>query len=427
MIAEQSSYSASYPHNPMIVKNCGQKPLQVVSNNNVVSILQSDQSLEDRLITEGQRKLLEKRQRIKDESNPFKKQITAVMARCEEQYKQMPAQKHEGKATIPVTPVASEEKVKGKHKISGKQSSLSNSDKVRYYEKEQSIARWDRGLGLMDLFLHRKKGSQRKHRDDIPSQKFNGFEISVEGPEMGEKEQTLVLWLMMLARKKNAEKNIKTTEKGDSYAIRTVRTCPIRTDITELYRLLGLKKSGQNQKLIEDLLIKVKAVTVKIKSLDSSKKTVITSLISGDIGIGPEGINVTLNHLLTEALMASAQKGGGGYAAINMIDHMSLPKGPIRLLHTRLCVWGGQSKDISNVGLETLILRVFGFVADKRINRQEYSDQRKTIIRGLKLIAGFKSFQGKLMPLGITSGDIFPTESDNNPTECDMSPTKSDI
>lgn len=288
---------------------------------------------------------------------------------------------------------------------------LTIAEKIRHYDNKQKIARMDRGFGLSDLFYHVPQGSERRYREDIAPQLFDGHKITITAPDMGEFEQSLLLAYMMIA---SNQKDI-ITELGSAderlVAVPTViinkkevanpalskSTCAVRTGISKVLKAVDMDDSSQNRTYIKAAHKRLCATVIEVKDL-STGNIAITNLISGTIGSGHESFCFRLNYRLTEVLLMSGAAGGGGYTKINMNERFSLPKGPARLLYTYLCVTG-----LDNIGSEAAMRHVYGQPLklsknpdkkEKNRVRQELLRRKKTMQEAVNLISelpGFKS------------------------------------
>lgn len=309
-----------------------------------------------------------------------------------------------------------EKKIKTAEKVAKTALAKKESDQagVRLGEKESWVARYDNALASCDLFCHvnqRGNGVQIK-----PEMRFEvgNYKYRIVAPPIGAPEQTMLLALMFLARQQDAYKELTpgreseglvpdiafqddecgneliTTDTGGKLVM-TIKTSP-----TELARTCGLSFSGQRAETIEDTIQNLCAVNMKMKNKMSGKWD-ITQLISKTKGDRLESIEVSLNFRLTEILLISGNAGGGNYAGISLTSHHLIKTNVGRLLHTWLCVWGGNKKDMSRPLMETMIKQVYGSVSN---NKVELHRQRSSIHAALGLIATFPEFRYRKLPLG---------------------------
>lgn len=295
---------------------------------------------------------------------------------------------------------------------------LENLIQIRHYEKSNNIARYDSTFGSCELFRYVKRGGFMPKREHIKFE-LGDFRYSIAAPLMGDAEQSMLLAIMLMARKQDAQEKM-TPGKEDRKLVplndidgkliveneaAEKMVARVKTGTTILAKAIGLKKSSQNAEKVEDILQTLAMVNIKRKNMKTGAWD-ITQLISQTKSTGHESLVVGINFRLTEILLASGESGGGNYAAINMDNHIALPKGAARLLHTWLCTWGGRRKDISQPLIETLIKQVYGYVATERTALYR---QKQEIHNALKLISAFEAFRDRKLPLGYKNGVVVGT------------------
>ena len=301
---------------------------------------------------------------------------------------------------------------------------LTQADKVLYHQVSQKIVRYDRGLALSELFRQTSQKEPLKFRNDIKPQEFDGFKITLTAPDMGESEQSLLIAYLMIAaqqlqdgkilledgcadHKLVQEKVVRRdgSELHNTAAIKKT-TCLIQIGTMQLYEVLGVKESGQNRAVYKACHERLCSTTVEIEDM-STGEVCVTSLISGEFGVGRNSINCRLNYILTNILLSVGPTGAGGYVSIQLEEYFELPKGPIRLLYVFLCTWGGNRKNLS-IGLDKLIPHIFSRSAvsvsektegEKNRERKSQERQKKQIIKGISLISNLPTFVDKILPV----------------------------
>ena len=204
----------------------------------------------------------------------------------------------------------------------------------RDMEVRRHIARQDMALGLMPIFRPLADGAQRKEIHF--KQQWNGGMVFMRGVEMSEQDLAVLLALLALAlRVENPEQQRGREIPGLKARGRAVQRAPVvtlHTSMTEICCVLGRDPDSHGTRCaIRDSIERLMMVVIRAKV---GKAHGMTHLISGEVGVGRNAIEITLSYRLTRALLA-----GGSYAAISMRDYRALPAGVPRLVFAWLCAW----------------------------------------------------------------------------------------